>query len=77
VGSCRYWTVEVALPLAELAYNSSAPPPRPGSMWRINFSRVEWRVQRVGNQFWKDPAFPAEDNWVWSPQVGAFEASSV
>jgi hypothetical protein len=26
-------------------------------VWRINFSRVEWK-----------PGNPVEDNWVWSPQ---------
>ena len=23
---------------------------------------------KVGDAYWKDPAHPAEDNWVWSPQ---------
>ena len=32
-------------------------PPQPGTVWRINFSRVEWT-----------PGNPKEDNWVWSPQ---------
>lgn len=48
--------------------------PAPGSTWRLNFSRVEWRLVVKD-----DPAAPAgrryakvegapEDNWVWSPQ---------
>ena len=39
------------------------------SYWRINFSRVEWHVLKVDGRYQKDPAFPHEDNWVWSPQV--------
>eukprot|EP00884_Botryococcus_braunii_P005144 jgi/Botrbrau1/14630/Bobra.0364s0014.1 len=67
-GPSRYWTVEIAFPLQEVLYNTSGAFPRKGTFWRINFSRVEWRVLPVGTQFWKDPAFPNEDNWVWSPQ---------
>eukprot|EP01136_Pigoraptor_vietnamica_P042736 Opistho-1_new@17256 len=38
----RGWTVELALPLASLAYNEEvAVPPAHGDRWRINFSRVE------------------------------------
>lgn len=69
--SCRHWTVEIAFPLKEVLYNTSGAYPRAGTFWRINFSRVEWRVLRVGNQFWKDPAYPNEDNWVWSPQASS------
>ena len=37
----RYWTGEIALPLADLALNTSARvPPRADDLWRINFSRV-------------------------------------
>ena len=42
--------------------------PEHGDMWRINFSRVEWRVKTEAGIYIKDPAFPHEDNWVWSPQ---------
>ena len=36
------WSAEIAFPLALLAYNTSATvPPANGTMWRINFSRVE------------------------------------
>eukprot|EP00466_Bigelowiella_natans_P012104 jgi/Bigna1/34803/e_gw1.7.56.1 len=41
-----YWSVEIALPLAKLAYNTTAVvPPRKDTFWRINFSRVEWAVK--------------------------------
>jgi len=35
------WSVEIALPLADLAYNETVTiPPSHGTYWRINFSRV-------------------------------------
>ena len=51
------WTVEIAYPLNAFSSRQSVPPPQPGTNWRINFSRVEWK-----------PGNPKEDNWVWSPQ---------
>jgi hypothetical protein len=65
----KAWTVEIALPIAKLLVNQTEPgalSPGNGRYWRINFSRVEWRVLRSGDTFIKDPAFPNEDNWVWS-----------
>lgn len=63
------WTVEWAIPwtaLAEFAYR--ACPPRPGDVWRVNFSRVEWR-HTIGadGKYAKLKGYP-EENWVWSPQ---------
>lgn len=69
------WTVEVAIPLASLAINETVTvPPADGVFWRINFSRVEWGVQVVNNQYYKDPCCQScpvpgtsvEDNWVWT-----------
>ncbi|DBA04936.1 TPA: hypothetical protein N0F65_006938 [Lagenidium giganteum] len=63
-----YWTVEVALPLKELAkYTPAVVPPAPNSFWRINFSRVEWWTKIVNGHYEKLPN-KAEENWVWSPQ---------
>ena len=53
----RGWTVEIAYPLNAFASRQHVPPPVKGTVWRINFSRVEWK-----------PGNPKEDNWVWSPQ---------
>ncbi|RRA48096.1 carbohydrate-binding family 9-like protein [Acidipila sp. EB88] len=53
----RGWTVEIAYPLKAFATRQSVPPPVPGTQWRINFSRVEWKAGQAH-----------EDNWVWSPQ---------
>lgn len=68
------WTVEIAIPwevLKECA--SKNAPPKDGDQWRVNFSRVEWRVEVKQGKYVKvtDPktgkSLP-EDNWVWSPQ---------
>eukprot|EP00092_Neocalanus_flemingeri_P041565 GFUD01045267.1.p1 GENE.GFUD01045267.1~~GFUD01045267.1.p1 ORF type:complete len:399 (+),score=134.63 GFUD01045267.1:53-1249(+) len=66
----QYWTVEVALPIEKLLEGSLGEKvgPKDGNFWRINFSRVEWRVKVAGDHYVKDPAYPHEDNWVWSPQ---------
>ncbi|KAI9912050.1 hypothetical protein PsorP6_009180 [Peronosclerospora sorghi] len=70
----HYWTAEIALPLSQLAYHSTAVvPPRPLSFWRINFSRVEWPVRVVvdrdtGRQRYEKPSGRHEENWVWSSQ---------
>ena len=53
----RGWTVEIAYPLSAFASKQQVPHPKPGTTWRINFSRVEWT-----------PGQAKEDNWVWSPQ---------
>lgn len=70
----RGWTVEMAIPWADLAERAGVPaPPTPGDRWRINFSRVQWRYDTAGGAYVKvrDGAtgMPLpEDNWVWSPQ---------
>jgi len=64
----RGWTVEIAFPWEVLAEYAGCPaPPRDGDRWRVNFSRVEWRVEIVDGKYYKVPNTP-EDNWVWSPQ---------
>ena len=64
----RGWSVEVALPLAELAAYNGGRRPESGDRWRINFSRVQWphRVTE-GGDYEKVPE-AKENNWVWSPQ---------
>jgi hypothetical protein len=70
----RGWTVEIVLPLAALKECAGgASVPRAGDQWRIDFSRVEWRVIVENGSYRKeinpatDKPYP-EDNWVWSPQ---------
>lgn len=71
----RGWSVEIAIPwrvLAPLA-GGRACPPGPGDVWRLNFSRVQWRTRIIDGAYRKltDEATGRplpEDNWVWSPQ---------
>ena len=64
----RSWSVELAFPWAVLkAHTSRAAPPRNGDQWRVNFSRVEWKLEPVGGSYKKVDGVN-ENNWVWSPQ---------
>jgi len=63
----RGWSVEFALPWRSLAEFAHKPaPPHDGDIWRVDFSRVEWRHRIVDGHYEKVPDTP-EDNWVWSP----------
>jgi Carbohydrate family 9 binding domain-like len=62
----RGWTVEIAFPWSAFADRSGKGRPVAGESWRINFSRVEWKVKVAGGKYEKLPG--PEDNWVWSPQ---------
>ena len=57
----RGWTVEIAYPMAAFGSRQAVERPREGTVWRLNFSRVEWPSD-------PRPAGVKEDNWVWSPQ---------
>ncbi|MBW4082582.1 carbohydrate-binding family 9-like protein [Paenibacillus sp. S150] len=70
----RSWSVEVAMPWSALKECAAGGrPPLAGECWRVNFSRVQWRVETQDGRYRKqvNPAtgkpYP-EDNWVWSPQ---------
>lgn len=67
------WTVEMAIPFSALAFFSQGHPPKDGTRWRINFSRVEWDTDIINGQYVKrknpNTGKPLpEHNWVWSPQ---------
>jgi hypothetical protein len=62
----RGWTLEIAFPWSAFEERSGKGRPSAGDQWRVNFSRVEWRVQPVDGKYVKQPG--REDNWVWSPQ---------
>jgi hypothetical protein len=71
----KAWTVEIALPFAVLRECIPGKPERPaaGDQWRVNFSRVEYRldVDKGAYVKTKDPATGRplpEDNWTWTPQ---------
>jgi hypothetical protein len=68
------WTVEIAFPwavLKECAHRTT--PPENGDQWKINFSRVEWKIEVKDGKYSKvvnaatGKSLP-ENNWVWSPQ---------
>lgn len=65
----KSWRIEMKIPFADLELNTV---PQDGETWKVNFSRVEWRIQAIGGKYEKiiDPstqhAYP-EYNWVWSP----------
>jgi hypothetical protein len=68
----KSWTVEMAIPLKAVRMGFPWQPPTEGTLWRINFSRVEWDTRVVGSknpkvQDAKGKDLP-EHNWVWSPQ---------
>ena len=76
----RGWSVEMAIPwaalrplLAHAQLEEGWDRPAPGDRWRINFSRVQWRLETDGGGYRKqtnpETGKPlAEDNWVWTPQ---------
>lgn len=75
----RGWSVEIAIPWKDLTARGGAStadvpcPPEVGDQWRVNFSRVEWRLETVEGVSHKVEAKAGEprireSNWVWSPQ---------
>jgi hypothetical protein len=66
------WTLEMAIPFRAISLGNNIQVPGDGTLWRINFSRVEWDAKRLNGKYvkLKDNAghnLP-EHNWVWSPQ---------
>lgn len=72
------WSVEIAIPWSSLRppgapADSAVAAPRPGDVWRVNFSRVQWPLAVADGEYRKerepvDWSDHPEDNWVWSPQ---------
>jgi hypothetical protein len=66
------WTVEMAIPLKSLWMGFPVEVPKEGTIWRINFSRVEWdtKISNGKNIKLTDASRKnlPERNWVWSPQ---------
>ncbi|PKL82757.1 MAG: carbohydrate-binding family 9-like protein [Ignavibacteriae bacterium HGW-Ignavibacteriae-3] len=67
------WTFEMAIPWTALRESySNTGAPKDGEQWRINFSRVEWKLKTSGDNYKKEinpstgKPYP-EDNWVWAP----------
>jgi hypothetical protein len=66
------WTVEMAIPFKSISVGNQVRVPNEGSVWRINFSRVEWDTKVENGKYVKltnNAGRPLpEHNWVWSPQ---------
>jgi hypothetical protein len=69
----KSWNIEIAMPWDVL--KEAVPgkkPPAAGDEWRVDFSRVEYRVEVKNGTYTKvkDPKTGkplSEDNWVWAP----------
>lgn len=67
------WSVEMAIPFSSLSTNGSYEQPENGSIWKINFSRVQWQTDVTDGKYVKKKDEKTgkhlpENNWVWSPQ---------
>ncbi len=66
------WTVEMAIPFNALNHAGNTYKPVNGQIWKINFSRVEWTLDKQNATYkkrtGKDGKPLPEFNWVWSPQ---------
>jgi hypothetical protein len=66
------WTVEMAIPFRSVSLGNSPQIPQEGTLWRINFSRVEWDTEVKEGKYLKKTGANGrhlpEHNWVWSPQ---------
>jgi hypothetical protein len=66
------WTIEIAIPFRAISIGNNVQVPGEGTLWRINFSRVEWDTKVVNGKYVKqtkaDGQNKPEHNWVWSQQ---------
>lgn len=72
-GKDSCWTVEIALPWKSLIpFSDTKKIPADGEQWRMNFSRVQWKVKIKDFEYYKEKGKNGkplpEMNWVWSPQ---------
>lgn len=62
----EYWTVEIRIPFKSLNVSINKK-----SIWRMNFSRVEWlKIDVKDGKYVKQPGTETsgnEENWVWAP----------
>jgi len=66
------WTVEMAIPFKAIAGGFNRAVIKNGTMWRINFSRVEYETKVQNGKYVKLQDNAGRDlpehNWVWSNQ---------
>ena len=64
----RGWSVELAIPWKNFNISTQrSAPPEQNDIWRMNFSRVQWKHIVLSGRYQKIPNMP-EENSVWSPQ---------
>jgi len=68
-----FWGIEMAIPMEVLLELKSKPRklPAEGEQWRMNFSRVQWEHELIGNKYERKrdgEKYASENNWVWSRQ---------
>ncbi len=70
----KSWTIELGIPWEVLKEaNKGGKIPTDGDQWRVNYSRVNWKIENKNGKYIKsiDPKtgknYP-EFNWTWSPQ---------
>ncbi len=69
--SDRSWSIEMAIPFSSVRMNGS-PNPTIGTIWRMNFSRVQWDLDTLNGEYFRrknkftGKLFP-EHYSVWSP----------
>lgn len=65
------WSMELAVPFSSVRMNGNRPPSS-GTIWRMNFSRVQWQLDTLNGEYFrqKDKAgkLLPEHYSVWSPQ---------
>lgn len=68
----KQWTIEMAIPFAALTMDKPTPTPENNTVWRMNFSRVQWHHVIANNQYQRrmddNQKLLPENNWVWSQQ---------
>lgn len=66
------WSVELAIPIQALKEIDRGSEVKEGSMWRINFSRVQWQHQVNDGVYSRKTDEEGnrlhENNWVWTEQ---------
>ena len=68
------WTLELSIPWDNLVPPDNAVTgdswpliPKPGDIWRVNFSRVQWDLKITNGKYEKIDGL-REHNWTWTPQ---------
>lgn len=61
----KYWSIELAVPFNDVVMKNISYP-KTGTVWRMNFSRVEWIADTINGKYIRRRN--SEHYTVWSPQ---------